>query len=218
MWRSETTLKTGQILKAIWVGTLNIKNMPKYVIEREIPGADKLTADQSTGIPHFDSKYEVEKHISSLDIPYTIVVPVFFMDNFLAPWILTSLKEGLLKQAMPGDRLLQQIAVEDIAKFVAMAVNKREDMFGKRYDLAGDDLSGEECAAILSKASGKSITYEGFDPEYLKTQSEDLAVMFKWFDEVGYTMDISGLKMEFPELKLQSFETWTQKQDWSALN
>ena len=33
-------------------------------------------ADQDTGIPHFDSKREVEEHIEGLGIPYTIVAPV----------------------------------------------------------------------------------------------------------------------------------------------
>jgi len=41
-------------------------------------------ANLNTGIPHFESKYEVEKHIISLGIPYTISAPVFFMDNYLS--------------------------------------------------------------------------------------------------------------------------------------
>ena len=67
------------------------------------------SADRKTGIPHFDSKYEIEKHIVSLNMPYTISAPVFFMDNFLSQWILPSLKEGKLKLAMPANRPLQQV-------------------------------------------------------------------------------------------------------------
>ena len=33
-------------------------------------------ADLDTGIPHFDSKYKVEQHIKTLDLPYTISAPV----------------------------------------------------------------------------------------------------------------------------------------------
>ncbi|MFX1521547.1 MAG: NmrA/HSCARG family protein [Promethearchaeota archaeon] len=39
------------------------------------------SADQNTGIPHFESKYKVEQHIESLGIPYTIFGPVFFCEN-----------------------------------------------------------------------------------------------------------------------------------------
>ncbi|MBL4755047.1 MAG: NmrA/HSCARG family protein [Flavobacteriales bacterium] len=175
------------------------------------------SADLSTNIPHFDSKYEVEKHIDSLDIPYTIVAPVFFMENLLSPYMMDSLKEGKLKIAMPGDRKLQQIAVEDIAKFSARIINRRESEFGKRYDIAGDELTGENCAEILSRVTGETITYEGIDPEYVKEESVDLAIMFKWFDQIGYTTDIPALKRRYPEIAFQTFETWAKKQDWTVI-
>ena len=47
---TSTTLKTGRHRKAIRVGTLKLCIMPRYVIEREIPGAGKLTAEQLKGI------------------------------------------------------------------------------------------------------------------------------------------------------------------------
>jgi len=123
-------------------------------------------ADRNTGIPHFDSKFEVEKHVASLGIPYTISAPVFFMDNHLSPWFLPALKEGKLKLAMPADRKLQQVSVKNIGAFVAALVERRDEVFGKRIDIAGDELTGDESASILSKASGQEIKYEGFDPEY----------------------------------------------------
>ena len=42
------------------------------------------SANLSTGIPHFDSKYEIEKYILSKDLPYTIVRPTYFMDNIIS--------------------------------------------------------------------------------------------------------------------------------------
>jgi uncharacterized protein YbjT (DUF2867 family) len=54
-------------------------------------GTDLVTGDfgdanKKTGIPHFDSKYLVEKHVAGLGIPYTISAPVAFMENIVAPW------------------------------------------------------------------------------------------------------------------------------------
>ena len=43
-------------------------------------------ANKKTGIPHFESKYLVEKHVAGLGIPYTISAPVAFMENIVAPW------------------------------------------------------------------------------------------------------------------------------------
>ena len=175
------------------------------------------SADKKTNIPHFDSKFEVEKHIVSLDIPYTISAPVFFMDNHLSPWFLPALKEGKVKLAMPADRSLQQVSVKNIGAFVAALIERREKVFGKRIDIAGDELTGDESAAVLAKASNQDIKYEGFDPEYMRKDNADFATMFEWFDKVGYSVDISKLKQDYPEVQWQKLSDWAQEQDWSVL-
>jgi uncharacterized protein YbjT (DUF2867 family) len=39
------------------------------------------SANRQTGVPHFDSKYEVEKHIVKVGVRATILAPVVFMEN-----------------------------------------------------------------------------------------------------------------------------------------
>lgn len=174
-------------------------------------------ADRNSNIPHFDSKYKVEQHIASTKIPYTIVAPVFFMDNWFAPWFLPSIQEGTLKLAMPADRPLQQVSVDNIGAFSAAMIERRENVFGKRFDIAGDELTGKETVATISKASGRDIGYEGFDPEFMRADNADFAEMFSWFNKVGYSADIKNLHKEFPEVQWQNFEGWAQQQDWSVL-
>ena len=41
------------------------------------------SADQQTGIPHFDSKFQLEEHLRGTGVPFTIVRPAFFMENWL---------------------------------------------------------------------------------------------------------------------------------------
>jgi hypothetical protein len=45
----------------------------------------------------------------------------------------------------------------------------------------------------------------------------DAAQMFEWIDRVGYTVDLSALRREFPDVAFQDFETWAKAQDWKAL-
>ena len=175
------------------------------------------SADRSTGIPHFDSKYKVEQHIASLKIPYTIVAPVFFTENWFAPWFLPSIQEGTLKFAMPADRPLQQVSVDSIGAFSAAMIERREKVFGKRFDIAGDELTGKETVAVISKASGRDIGYEGFDPEFMRAENPDFAEMFSWFNKVGYSADIKNLHKEFPEVQWQNLDQWARQQDWSVL-
>jgi uncharacterized protein YbjT (DUF2867 family) len=175
------------------------------------------SANRRTGIEHFDGKYAVEKYLQASGVPYTIVAPVFFMENLLQPWMLPSLREGKLAMALPASRSLQQIAVADIGAFVAAVIERSDTAFGRRFDIAGDELTGDQAAATLSKATGREIRYEGFPPDVLRAQSEDTARIFEWFDSTGYAADISLLRRDFPEVAWHTFEQWAREQDWSVL-
>jgi hypothetical protein len=70
----------------------------------------------------------------------------------------------------------------------------------------------------LSKVTGREIRYEGFPPEVLRAQSEDMARMFGWFDSTGYAADIKNLRRDFPEVTWHTFEQWAREQDWSVLD
>lgn len=174
-------------------------------------------ANNNTGIPHFDSKFEVEKRLAASGLAYTIVAPVYFMDNALAVWGLPALKEGKLAMALPGDKALQQISVKNIGEFAAAMIERREAVFCRRFDIAGDELTGTHAAAIIAKAAGREIRYEGFPPDFLRAQSEDLALMFEWFERTGYSADIKALRRDFPEVAWQSLEDWAGEQDWSVI-
>lgn len=176
------------------------------------------SADRGTGVPHFDSKHEIEKHVLSSGVPYTIIAPVFFMDNLLQPWVTPGLRQGKLAMAMPGTRSLQQIAVADIGAFAAAVIERRDTVFGRRIDIAGDELTGDEAAAILSKVTSRDIRYEGYPADVLRAQSEDMALMFEWFDNTGYAADIKSLRRDFSEVKWHDFEAWARQQDWSVLD
>jgi len=174
-------------------------------------------ADLDTGIPHFDSKYQVEKHIETLDIPYSISAPVFFMDNAIAPWSLDALKGGKIMLAMPGDRSLQQVSVKNIGELVASLIGRREEVFGKRIDFAGDELAGNECAATLSRITDHQIDYEALPVSVVKDQDYDMGAMFEWFNSVGYSVDIAAIRKSFSDVDWQSYSQWVDSQDWQFL-
>ncbi|MDC9809201.1 MULTISPECIES: NmrA/HSCARG family protein [Rhizobium] len=174
-------------------------------------------ADKKTGIPHFDSKYLIEKHIAGLGIPYTISAPVAFMENTVAPWAIDGLRQGVYAAALAPARVLQQITIDDIGAFVAALAERREQVFGKRFDIAGDELSGEQQANILSEVLGRPITYRELPIAAIRQQSEDTALMFEWFDRTGYEADIAALRRDFPEVGWHSYADWARGFDWSVL-
>lgn len=174
-------------------------------------------ADMQTGVPHFDSKYEVEKVLAGSGLNYSISAPAYFMDNVLGPWILPSVLEGALGLGMPADRKLQQVAVSNIGDFAAALVERGEQVFGKRYNIAGDELTGNEVVAILSKALGKEVAYQAYPVEAVKSQNEDMGLMFEWFDTTGYSANIEMLKKEFPDVAWKTFESWANDLNWDKL-
>lgn len=176
------------------------------------------SADQSTGIPHFDSKYEIERHIVVLGIPHTIVAPVFFYENLLNPWSLPGLIEGKLAQPVPANVKVQQIPVEDIASFVAFVIENPDRFLNQRIDIASDELTGPQAAEIVAAASGRPIEYVEMPMAAAYEMSADAAKMFEWFDQVGYAADIETLRRDYREVGWHTFQEWVQAQDWSVLD
>ena len=174
-------------------------------------------ADRATGIPHFDSKFEVEKEVRRSGVPFTIVAPVFFMENFLADYMAAGLAQGSISMALPATRRLQQIAVADIARFNALVIERRESFLGKRIDIASDELTFATAAAAISEASGRHIEYTALPIDSVRQWNEDLAHMYEWFDRVGYDADVVGLRSLYPEVDWHRFSTWAREQDWSAI-
>ena len=184
----------------------------KHFVYSSVAGADR-----STGIPHFDSKFEVEKEIRRSAIPFTIVAPVFFMENFLAEWMAAGIGQGSIAIAVPATRRLQQIAVEDIAQFTALVIDRRESFLGKRIDIASDELTLTTVASVISHVLGRQIKYTALAVDAVRGQNEDLARMYEWFDRVGYDADVVGLRELYPEVYWHRFSEWAREQDWSAI-
>jgi len=176
------------------------------------------SADRKTGVPHFESKYLVERHIAGLGLPFTISAPVAFMENAVAPWGIGGLRQGVHAFAMPPDRALQLVALADIGVFVAALAEQREQVFGRRFDIAGDELPGAEQVRILSQAIGRPIAYQEIPIAAARQQSEDTALMFEWFSRTGYCVDIAGLRRDFPEVRWHRYADWASGFDWSVLD
>src|SRR5712691_550845 len=196
---------------------INILRAASAVGVSHLVYASVAGADRGSGIPHFDSKFEVEKEIRRSGVPFTIVAPVFFMENFLADWMAAGIARGSIAMALPATRRLQQIALADIAQFNALVIERRGSFLGQRIDIASDELTSATVAAAISAASGRRIEYTALPIDAVRQQNEDLARMFEWFDRVGYDADIVGLRGLYPEVAWHRFSIWAREQDWSAI-
>ncbi len=173
------------------------------------------SANRKTGIPHFENKWRVEEKVRALKFPsYTILRPVFFMENWLGPWFKPGIDAGKLAMGIQPTTSLQMIAVADIGKYGLVAFEKPEAMNGREIEIAGASHTMPETARIFSKAAGRTIVFERVPIEEVRKASADFAAMLEWFDRAGYSADIAGNAKEFG-IPPTTLEAWADRQKWS---
>lgn len=163
------------------------------------------SAHKNTGIPHFDNKFRIEQTVKGLGFPsYTIVRPVFFMENLLSPWFLQGDK---LMTAMKPTTKLQMIAADDVGRFGAKAFIDAANHKNAEIDVAGDAVTMVEAAEGVGEIVGKKVTFEPIPNEAVRKNSEDFAIMLDWFERVGYSADIASLEKTWGVRPL-TFKEW----------
>lgn len=162
-------------------------------------------ADKQTGIPHFDSKFRTEQHIRGTGMRFTIVRPVFFMENWLG--MRQSIEEGALRLPLSPAARLQMVAVDDIGGVVAMAFEHPGKWQDRNFDLAGDELSMAELAEAFGRVAGREVRYEQVPWDQFESQAgKEMTIMYRWFEDTGYHVDIGAVRQEYP--KLTTFTSW----------
>jgi uncharacterized protein YbjT (DUF2867 family) len=168
-------------------------------------------ADQDTGIPHFESKGRIEQRIRAIGMPYTILRPVFFMENWFM--MRDGIDSGAIMLPLKPETRLQMIAVDDIGAFVALAFEHPGRWHNRAFELAGDDLSMAEIADAFSRVSGRDVRYQQVPWDQFEQQmGHEMTVMYRWFEAQGYHVDIAGVREQYPELT--GFNRWLE-QKWS---
>ncbi|MEU4066113.1 NmrA/HSCARG family protein [Streptomyces wedmorensis] len=174
-------------------------------------------ADRDTGVPHYESKRTIERHLRASGTPWTVIGPAAFMDNYAGGWTADGLREGTFAWPMPADRPLALISSRDIGAFAALALQRREDFAGLRVDIAADERTPGEMTGILAAALGRPVSYEEVPLAYVRTRSTDLAAMFAYFTTSGLDVDVAALHRDFPEVGWHGFPDWARAQDWTAI-
>jgi uncharacterized protein YbjT (DUF2867 family) len=165
-------------------------------------------ADQRTGIPHFESKFRMEEHIRSSGMRYTIVRPAFFMEDWLY-WLgmRQRIEGGTLSLPLTPETRLQMVAVDDIGGLIAMAFERPAKWQDRAFELAGDELSMAELAKVFSRVTGHEVRYVQVPWHEFEAQAgRETEQMFRWFQDVGFHVDIPAVRQEYP--KLTTFDHW----------
>lgn len=108
----------------------------------------------------------VEHLVIDSGVPYTILRPNFFMENFSEGFLAGGIREQNAIYLAAGDGKTSFISVTDIASVVVAALLR--PLTGVEIDLTGPEaLDHFEVAKIISKASGRPVEYHPLTEEQM---------------------------------------------------
>ncbi|MDP4285181.1 MAG: NmrA/HSCARG family protein [Bacteroidota bacterium] len=170
-------------------------------------------------VPHFDGKGEADHFFTEAGVPVTFLMASWYWDNMI--YFGSGPKKGAdgkLAFTLPmGDKKMAGIAAEDIGKCAYGIFKKGNQFIGKRVGIAGDQLTGDEMAAKLSKALNKEVFYHKVTPAQYRAfgfpGADDLGNMFQFYSDFDEDCNKSRDPKLSKELNpdLLSFEKWLKK-------
>jgi uncharacterized protein YbjT (DUF2867 family) len=173
-------------------------------------------AERKSGIPHFETKAEIERHIRKLGIPATILRPVGFMETYYYPVLEKQLVKGRLFNPFQANKPLQTIAPDDIGNFISLAFAQPNRFIGLELEIAGSELTGRETAEVFSRVLGRRVKVYPLPMIAIRPQGKEMYQMFSWINKSGFQANIPALRRDYSEIPLTPLESWLRKEGWQG--
>lgn len=160
-----------------------------------------IGCDLNTGIPHWESKNIIEKHIRASGLNHTILRPASLYENLLLPQVKSRISKGKLVSPVKPDRVQQFIGADDIGRVSAQVFSDTAKYAGQIIPLASERMDGRQLAALFSEVLEMQVKYQQLPSLITRLfMGKGLAAMFRWVNnnDVLFAKDIEGLKSEFP--------------------
>ncbi|KAG7098121.1 hypothetical protein E1B28_000093 [Marasmius oreades] len=162
------------------------------------------------------AKVRTERRIKELGLPWTILRPTRFMENFEGQ--MGGLAWSIFSVGLKPTTTLHLIAVKDIGKVAAGVIQNPEPFKSQVLVLRGDDLTCPKQAEIYKKATGKNISsVPSIVAKGILGMNKHLKEMIEFFERTSAAV-ADGSVPEFDsqlELtkkvcpKLTTFEEWS---------
>jgi len=167
-------------------------------------------AQRGMGQKHFQSKWIIEQYLHSLELPYTVLRPAYFMENY--KWSRAQILNGIFTgMGLRPEKEMQMIAVEDVGMFAALVFANPEQYLGKTIELSGDELTESQVAETFTKVVGRPVKL-GEPGGVGAASGEEMAAMFNFFNGEGYEADIPALRKLHPGLL--TLEQYLRRNGW----
>ncbi len=193
-------------------------------------------ADHDLDITGHDGRRDIKQAIVDSGVNHVFIEPVVFMNNMVAPWCKPSIVNHKLF-AYPASKTLKIsfISLTDVGRLMAAAL-QTDKVDRTRVRVGGPKaMTGFEVAEILSKASGKTISFNSLSPnEFAENISElvtgsreipegsvynGMARFYSFYNDQEISplaIDPASFLDKLP-VALTSFEDWASGYDWGKM-
>lgn len=156
-------------------------------------------------VTHIKTKIVIEDYLRKSGIPYSILRPTAFFENFDDPKNWNPLKKGAIK--FLSTKRIKYCATYDIGRAAAVMFKNRDTWLGRSLDVIGWEGDLSEVAKALEKVGGVPVKYKLAMPVFLRRLFlKDLHNMFLYFEAGGPKGSAADFKKIIPDAL--SAEDW----------
>ncbi len=128
-----------------------------------------------TDVPAFVLNQMIEEKMRDSRVPFSIVRPTMYLDNFLRPDIRNRIcKSGVIVYPLPAGQKIAWTSVDDAAN--AASTLLETESFGGDYIVSGvDAVDGQGLALLFSAALKRDIQFQSLPLEPLESGAESMS-------------------------------------------
>jgi uncharacterized protein YbjT (DUF2867 family) len=179
----------------------DLANVAKKIGVKHFIYSSVAGADLHTGIPHWESKHQIEEHIKEIGLPFTILRPTYFYENYLFPQVKSRILKGKLVTPLKGEKVLQLMSATDVGEMCWTILNTPEKFISKTITMASEQLTHDQVAEIFSEVMGRKIKYTKLPAIITRlAMGKNLFKMFSWLNSNSaiFIQDLEGYRKEYP--------------------
>ncbi len=180
-----------------------------------------LGAEKHQNVAAIDGKAILEKKLRNSGLPFTILRPGLFMDDFLGaslPFarpiqklldahrpLVGRLFLATLQAVMPKDSRIPLTTLRDVGRVAAWALGNPEESKGQVFEVIGSLETGDALSELWTRTIKQSIPYVPLLAVGLRLAHRRMATLLEWLGQRQFTISNAPVPLQTYEEWLSSF-------------
>ena len=151
-------------------------------------------------LPDVATKIEIEAHLRASGIPFTVLRPTFFVENFFPEGFAAVSEAAVGYPGFEATNPVEQkyVYIDDLGMIAARIFAEGEAWGGRTLELAGDSLTPSELVDVFTEHNGQAMSALEMPADGFGMELRPLFAAMR--DGISEDVDIEALREEFPSL------------------